>query len=224
VINSDRPDDLHKTVTQEKLFIDTGASSDKDCPVKVGDVGVFDREFIDLGKRVTAKALDNRTSCAVMIETIKRIHNSPNELVFVFSTQEEVGVRGATTSAYNIEPDLAIALDVTPSMDIMGIKMQIDLGAGPAIKVRDMGMICDPRVVRWMEASAKKNKIPYQLEVLDVGSTDARGMQISKAGMPTGVISIPCRYVHSPSEVIDLGDLDQTVALLTLLLNNTITL
>ncbi len=224
VINQDKPDDLHKIVGQDKHFIDVGATSDKGCPVKVGDVGVFDRGFMELGKRVSAKALDDRVSCAVMIETMKKIKNSPHELAFVFSTQEEVQSKGATTAAYEIEPDLAIALDVTPSLDILGIKMQVDLGGGPAIKVRDVGMLSDPRVVRWMEDTAKKNKIPYQLEVLEVGTTDARVMQISKAGMPAGAISIPCRYVHSPSEVVDMNDVQATVDLLTVLLNNPVSL
>ena len=102
--------------------------------------------------------------------------------------------------------------------------MQTSLGNGPAIKVRDVGMICDPRVVRWIEETAKKNRIPCQLEVLDVGSTDARAMQVAKSGMPTGAISIPCRYVHSPSEMVDLKDLAQTVALVTELLNHPIRL
>ena len=223
-IHTDKPEDLQKIQPIEKHFIDVGATSEKDCPVKIGDVGVFDREFIDMGKRITAKSLDNRSSCAIMLETIKNIRNTPNELVFVFSTQEEVGVRGAATSAYEIDPDLAIALDVTPTGDIMGLKMQTELGKGPAIKVRDVGMICDPRVVRWMEDAAKKNNIPCQLEVLDIGSTDARAMQITRAGMPTGAISIPCRYVHSPSEMVDLDDLNASVKLLSALLNNPIQL
>ncbi|PKN89764.1 MAG: aminopeptidase, partial [Chloroflexi bacterium HGW-Chloroflexi-7] len=108
VINQDLPDDLHKVLTQEKHFIDVGATSEKDCPLKIGDVGVFDRGFIELGKRVSAKSMDDRVSCAVMIETMKKIKNSPHELVFVFSTQEEVQSKGATTAAYEIEPDLAI--------------------------------------------------------------------------------------------------------------------
>lgn len=223
-IHTDRSDDLNKIQPIERHFIDVGAASSKECGVKIGDVGVFDRELVDLGKRIMAKSLDNRSSCAVMIETMKKIQNTPHELVFVFSTQEEVGTRGATTSAYEIEPDLGIAVDVTPVGDINGVKMQTGLGRGPTIKVRDTGMICDPRVVHWMEETARSNKITTQLEVLDVGSTDARGMQISKAGMPTGALSIPCRYVHSPSEMVDLDDLDQTVKLLTALLSSPIVL
>ena len=224
VIHFDRPDDLTKIQAVEKHFIDVGASSDRDCPVKVGDVGVFDRELSVLGKRITSKALDNRVSCLAAIETMKRIKNSPHELVFVFTTQEESHSRGATTSAFEIDPDLSIALAVTPASDILGIKMQVNLGEGPAIKLRDVGMIADPRVVRWMEAGAAALKIHCQREVLDIGTTDARVMQISKTGMPAGAISIPCRYVHSPSELVDQKDVEQTIQLLSHLLSNPIEL
>jgi tetrahedral aminopeptidase len=224
VINHDKPDDLSKIQSLEKFFIDVGATSEKDSPVKIGDLAVFDRSFLDLGKRIASKALDDRSSCAVMIETIRQIKNSPHELVFVFSTQEEVGVRGAQTAAYAVDAELGIAVDVTPTGDIMGVKMQVSLGKGPAIKVRDQGMISDSRVVQWMVTTATKNKIPYQMEVLEIGSTDARAMQLNKSGMLVGAISIPCRYVHSPSEVIDMDDLNNSVKLLTLLLNNPIQL
>jgi len=224
VINHDRPEDLSKIPGVEKFLIDVGATSDKDCPVKVGDVGVFDREFLDMGNRIASKALDDRISCAVLIETIRNIKSTPNELVFVFSTQEEVGSRGAQTAAYAIEADLGIALDVTPTGDILGVKMQTHLGDGPAIKVRDMGMISDPQVVNWMVAAAKKLKIKYQLEVLEVGTTDARSMQLVRAGMLAGALSIPCRYVHSPSEVVDMEDVALTVKLLTALLSERIQL
>lgn len=224
VINHDRSEELARIPGQEKYFIDVGATSDKDCPVKVGDVGVFDREFLDMGKRVSSKAMDDRVACAVLIETMRKIKTTPNELVFVFSTQEEVQSRGAQTAAYAIEADLGIAVDVTPSGDILGVKMQIYLGQGPAIKVRDVGMIADPKVVKWMADTAKKNQIPVQMEVLDVGSTDARTMQIARSGMLAGALSIPCRYVHSPSELVDVDDVSQTVKLLTALLSERIQL
>jgi endoglucanase len=224
VINHDRSEELARIPGIEKYFIDVAATSDKDCPVKVGDVGVFDREFLDMGKRVSSKAMDDRVACAVLIETMRKIKTTPNELVFVFSTQEEVQSRGAQTAAYAIEADLGIAVDVTPSGDILGVKMQIYLGQGPAIKVRDVGMISDPKVVKWMADTAKKNQIPVQMEVLDVGSTDARTMQIARSGMLAGALSIPCRYVHSPSELVDVDDVSQTVKLLTALLSERIQL
>jgi endoglucanase len=224
VINHDRSEELARIPGIEKYFIDVGATSDKDCPVKVGDVAVFDREFLDMGKRVSSKAMDDRAACAVLIETMRNIKTTPNELVFVFSTQEEVQSRGAQTAAYAIEADLGIAVDVTPSGDILGVKMQVYLGQGPAIKVRDVGMIADPKVVKWMADTAKKNQIPCQMEVLDVGSTDARTMQIARSGMLAGALSIPCRYVHSPSELVDMDDITQTVKLLTALLSERIQL
>lgn len=224
VINHDRSEELARIPGVEKYFIDVGATSDKDCPVKVGDVAVFDREFLDMGKRVSSKAMDDRVACAVLIETMRNIKTTPNELVFVFSTQEEVQSRGAQTAAYAIEADLGIAVDVTPSGDILGVKMQVYLGQGPAIKVRDVGMIADPKVVKWMADTAKKNKIPCQMEVLDVGSTDARTMQLARSGMLAGALSIPCRYVHSPSELVDMDDITQSVKLLTALLSERIQL
>lgn len=220
VINSDKPDDLTKLQALDKYFIDVGAKNNKDCPVKIGDLGVFEGDLIDLGDRVVAKSMDDRSSCAAMIEVIRQVKSTPHELVFVFSTQEEVGTRGAQAAAYAIDAELGIAIDVTPVGDILGIKMQVDLGAGPAIKVRDVGFIADPRVVDWMVASAKKINVPYQLEVLDIGSTDARAMQVSRAGMLAGAVSIPCRYVHSPSEMIDMNDYGHTIKLLVQLLTN----
>jgi len=224
VINHDRSEELARIPGMEKYFIDVGATSDKDCPVRVGDVAVFDREFLDMGKRVSSKAMDDRVACAVIIETMRNIKTTPNELVFVFSTQEEVQSRGAQTAAYAIDADLGIAVDVTPSGDILGVKMQVYLGQGPAIKVRDVGMIADPKVVKWMADTAKKNQIPCQMEVLDVGSTDARTMQIARSGMLAGALSIPCRYVHSPSELVDMDDITQSVKLLTALLSERIQL
>ena len=219
-INSDRQEDKKTIPSIEEHYIDVGAASDRDCPVAIGSVGVLDEPFYDLGRRVMAKSLDNRSSCAALIETIKRIKSTPHELVFVFSAQEETQTRGATTASYAVEPDLAIAVDVTPSLDILGVKMQVDLAKGPAIKLRDTGMLSDPGVVKWMEKTAAKEHMPCQREVLDVRTTNARVMQVSRAGVPCGVISIPCRHVHSPSEMIDLQDLEYTVALLTALLSN----
>ena len=224
VIDSDKPDDLSRHQPISQFFIDVGATSDKDCPVKVGDLAVFDREFVDLGGRVISKALDDRSSCAALIETIKALKDTPHELYFVFSTQEEVGSRGAMTAAFSLDVDMGIALDVTPVGNLNGVKLQVNLGKGPAIKVRDVGFIADSAVVNWMVAGAKALKMPYQLEVLDIGSTDARVMQISKSGMRSGVLSLPCRYVHSPSEMIDMADYANTVKLLVDLLSHPVKL
>ncbi len=204
-----------------KMYIDVGASGREDCPVKIGDLAVFERPLTDLGNRLVAKALDNRISCAIVIETIRQLNTSPHDLYFVFSTQEEVGVRGAETAAYGIDADLGIAIDVTRSGDTPnGLKMAVNLGDGPAIKIRDSGMLCDPRVIQWMTQTAEKENIPSQREVLESGSTDARAIQLSRSGVPVGVVSIPCRYIHSPSEMADYRDVLNTVKLLKALLSS----
>lgn len=223
VINGEVMEAADKVIPFDKLFIDTGAKSRKDSPVSVGDVGVFERPFLDLGDRLVSKAMDDRIGCAVLIEAMRQIKKTPHELVCVFSTQEEVGLRGATGAAYGVDPDLGISLDVTAWGDTpKSIKMAVGLGKGPAIKVRDGGMIADPRVVNLMVKAAGKLRIPYQLEILEAGTTDARVMQITRAGVPAGCVSIPCRYVHSPSEMVDFNDVKNAVKLLVTLLENPI--
>jgi len=225
ILGFDRLDNQNDLPTLDKVYIDVGATSPKDCPVKVGDVAAFDRQYSDLGIRLVAKSMDDRVGVLVAIETLRGLKTTPHDLYFVFTTQEEVGIRGATTSAYGIDPDLGIALDVTPTGDTPNtLKMEMALGKGPCIKIQDPGMIADARVVQWMIQTAERNKIPYQREVLLLGSTDARAMQIVRAGVPAGCISIPTRYVHSPSEMVDYSDVQNSVRLLTALLRTPVEL
>jgi len=225
VIGGEKLDAGERLHPMEKLFIDVGATSREDCPVQVGDMAIFDRPFVDLGDRLVSKAMDDRVAVAILIETLRQLKDTPNEVYFVFSTQEEVGPRGAGTAAYGIDPELGVAVDVTRSGDTpRGVRMATCLGGGPAIKVRDSGMLADPRVVRWMEAGAKKHEIPYQMEVLEAGSTDAMGLPGARAGVPSGCVSIPCRYIHSPSEMVDYRDVQNAVRLLVALLSEPIEL
>jgi putative aminopeptidase FrvX len=225
VISGERLENNDRLHTIEQLYVDVGASSRANCPVKVGDVAAFDRPFLDLGDRLVAKSMDDRISVAVLIETLRHIKTTPNELVFVFTTQEEVGTRGATSAAYAVDPDLGISVDVTLSGDTpKGVRMEVSLGKGPAIKVRDGGMLADPRLVRALVETAEKAGLPYQLEVLEGGSTDARAMQLARAGVPAGCVSIPCRYVHSPSEMVDYRDVQNAVKLLVDVLSKPIKL
>ncbi len=225
VIYGEKLESSDKFYTFEQLFIDVAATSKADCPVKVADVAAFDRPFVDLGNRLVSKAMDDRISVAVMIETLRQIQQTPHELVFVFTTQEEVGTRGATSAAYAVDPDLGISVDVTRSGDTpKGVRMDVSLGQGPAIKVRDSGMLSDPRLVRLMVETAENNAIPYQMEVLEAGSTDARAMQLSRAGVPSGCVSIPCRYIHSQSEMVDYRDVQNAVRLLVALLSKPVKL
>lgn len=222
VISGDELDDASRIHSLDQLFIDVGASNREDCPVHIGDVGVFERPLIDLGKRLISKALDDRIGCALMIAALQQLKETVNELVFVFTTQEEVSTRGATTAAYRVDPDLGLAVDVTRTGDVPTGKMEVDLGKGPAIKVKDSGMISDPRVVRWMTDTASKADIPYQLEVLEGGTTDARAIQLARSGVPAGCLSIPTRYIHSPAEMIDMDDVENSLRLLVELLRNPI--
>jgi len=220
IIGLEKPDKTNEIPPADKLFIDVGATSKMDCPVKVGDVAAFDRPFVDLGKRLVAKSLDNRAGVAVAIETLRRLGPGPNEVYFVFTVQEEVGVRGATVSAHGVDPEIGIAIDVTPAGDTPNsIRRDIALGKGPAIKVKDSQMLADPKLVAWMEHAALKAKIPTQREVLTNGSTDARAIQLTRSGVPTGGLVLPCRYVHSPSEMMDYGDVANAVELLIAMLN-----
>lgn len=219
VIGYDRFEKVHEAPLLEKVFIDVGATSKKDCPVKVGDVAAFDRPFIEIGNRLVAKSMDDRVGVLVAIEALRALKSTVHDLYFVFTTQEEVGVRGATTSAYGVDPDIGIALDVTSAADTPdSAKMEMTLGKGPCIKIRDAGALSDPRVVQWMIRIAEKNKIPYQREVLLFGGTDARAMQGTRSGVPAGCISIATRYIHSPSEMVDYADVQNSVKLLTALL------
>jgi len=215
VIGRERPESPTEFPTMEKMYIDTGAPDKQHQTHKVGDVAAFTRPFVDQGQRLVAKAFDDRIACAVLVQTLLELPTSPHEAYFVFTVQEEVGLRGAMTSAFGIEPDVAIAVDVTTTGDTPEAwPMAVSLGAGPAIKVKDRGMLAHVGVKNWMAKTAEKLGMPYQFEVLEAGSTDAMAIQTSRAGVPAGVLSIPSRYTHSPSEMVDYGDVQDSVKLL----------
>lgn len=202
----------------EHLFVDIGVRTHEEAEarVQVGDMAVFESRFTECGNRVSCGAIDDRAGCAILIEVLKRIGKSPYDIYAVFTSQEEVGTRGAHTAAYAIQPELCVALDVSPAVDTPESQpiCSICLGRGPAVKVRDNSLIAHPRVRRWLEDAAKAGNIPYQLEVLTAGGTDAGAVQPSREGVPSGVISIPTRYVHSSAEMIDLTDFERCIELL----------
>jgi len=209
----------------EKMFIDLGVSSAKDCPVQIGDVAVFERKFEDMGERLVSKAMDDRVGVLVLIEALKSIKQTPNQIYAVFTVQEEVGTRGAGPAAFGIDPDLALAIDVTLCGDTPQNKStQVLLGKGPAIHIKDARTLADPQVSQWIKNGAKQAKIPYQTSILTFGATDVYTIQTSRAGVPSGGISIPCRYVHTPSEMVDVNDVENSIKLLTTLLSNSIKL
>ncbi len=201
--------------TPQKLFMDVGANSREDAAVQIGDTAVFRSGFGAVGDRLFAANLDDRIGCAVLIQTLRELESSPHEILAVFTVQEEVGTRGASTAGYGLEPEVVVAIDVTATGDFPeATPMEVALGKGPAIKIMDRRMIVHPKVRGWLENAAKANDIPYQLEVLEFGTTDASAVQVSRAGVPAGTVSIPCRYIHTPSQVADLDDARQAVSLL----------
>ncbi len=200
-----------------KLYVDIGAETADEAKklVGIGDMAVFVGEAVISNNRIISKALDNRAGCYMLIKAMQSLKNCKNDLFFVFTTQEEVGLRGARTAAYTVDPEYAIAVDVTDTGDTPGCPvMEVKLGKGAAIKVMDRSVMCDPDVRSAMLEAAKANNISYQLEIMTDGGTDAGAVHLSRAGVKTGGISLPTRYIHSPSEMADLNDLDACIKLL----------
>ncbi len=219
VIGAEKLPDRSKAPTLEQLYIDVGAKDKASCKVKVGDAAGFTRPFEDLGGRLVAKTMDDRIGCAILIETMRQLKKSPHDIYFVFSTQEEMTLAGAQTAAYQIAPDMALAVDITLVGDTPEApKMAVALGKGPAIKVQDSGMLAHRGVKELMIKRAEEKRIPYQLEVLQRGSTDAASIQITREGVPSGCLSVPCRYAHTPSEMVDYEDVLNSVKLLLAIL------
>lgn len=222
VINRETPKKPSEHPTFSTIYVDVGATDRKNCPVKVGDAGVFLQPMVEMGDCIASKAMDDRIGCAVLIQAMRELKDNPlpHDVCFVFSTQEEVGLRGGTTCAFGLSPDLGIAMDITLAADTPKPSMKIDvsLGKGAAVKIKDGGMITQPWVRNWMIETAKREKIPHQREVALGGATDAAAIQKSKAGVAAGCISVPCRYIHSPSEVVNYSDVLSCVKLLKALL------
>jgi endoglucanase len=215
-----KEEERKRVLASDELFIDIGAENQeqaKKMGVKIGDPVGFDIKFAKLGKNIViGRALDDRVGCAVMVEAMKRLEKAECTVYAVGTVQEEVGLRGATTSAFGIYPDIGIALDVTVAGDVPGVReveAPIKLGKGPSIEIADMGLIAHPKVVRLLVDAAEENKIPYQLETGLAGSTDAARISLTREGVPSGVISIPTRYIHSPSSLLSLEDAEKAVKL-----------
>ncbi len=201
---------------QDKVFIDIGAKSREEAEkmVSVGDCCVIKGDFNVMGDKIAASALDNRAGCYALIRAAQRTE-SENDLYFVFTTQEEVGLRGALCVAEAIKPDVALSLDVTLTGDTPESKKNsVSEGEGVAIKVMDNSVITGSAVRNKLIAIAKEEKIPYQMEVLQGGGTDAGAIHTSAGGILTGGVSIPSRYVHSAAEMIDKRDLEGAIRLI----------
>jgi putative aminopeptidase FrvX len=220
-IHLTKPDQRKKVIKIDQLVIDIGASSDDEARrlVKIGEYATFDTRFqvLDRGglRTVKGKAFDDRIGCAVAVALAEADYAI--DLYLSFSTQEEVGLRGARVAAFRIEPDVAFALEGTICDDTpkeADVSPTTEMGRGPAISVMDRSFIADRRLVRLLVDTAQANDIPYQFKQPGMGGTDAGVIHLSKTGVPSVALSVPSRYIHGPVSMASLNDFDHAVALM----------
>jgi endoglucanase len=199
-----------KTLPVEKMFIDIGAVGKEDAMkrARVGDVAAVYSPCRVNERVISGGWLDDRVGCLVLLEVMQNITKIPNDLFFVFSVQEEVGLRGATTASYAIQPDVGLVVDVTASSDLPEGEPEgsCAFGNGAGIKIMDRSVIVPKRFTDFLCSLAARNKIPFQKDVLRKGSTDAHAIQLSRGGVLTGGVSIPVRYIHSAGELCSVDD------------------
>ncbi len=221
-----KDEDRKKPVNADDMFIDVGANDKEDAMkmgIIIGTPVSMDREVKKLANgKITGKAFDNRAGCAIVIDAMRQLSKLDiKATVYAVGTvQEEVGLKGARTAAFGLDPDIAIAIDTTIPGDHPGIDKKdsvLDIGKGGAITIADAagrGIISAPQVVKWLVETAEKNNILYQTDVGDGGTTDATAIHLTREGIPSTVLSVATRYIHSPVEVLDLADLQHCSDLL----------
>jgi putative aminopeptidase FrvX len=213
-----REEEKKKPLELHDMFVDLGLPAETVAEqVRVGDTVTLRQDFIEFGDLVSCKALDDRVGVYVGIEALKRAKKPACDLYFVGTTQEEVGLRGARVAGFSTHPQIGIALDVTIAADTPDVPPKdrvTELGKGVAIKVRDSASISHPALVRAMRKLAEEHDIPYQMEILPRGGTDAGGLQMAQEGAAVITLSIPTRYVHSVVESLHPGDVKATIELL----------
>jgi endoglucanase len=222
------PEEAKKLVEKKDMYIDIGATSAdevKACGVRVGDPIIPVSPFTVLapGKTYMAKAWDDRLGCIMFIEALQRLKDQPhpNAVYGVGTVQEEVGCRGAKTSAYNVNPDVAIILEVDIAGDVPGIKPEesaIKLGKGPSLLLYDARMIPNLRLRDLVISIAEENQIPLQFSTMRGGATDGSMIHLHNEGVPTVVIGVPTRHIHSHAGILRRGDYDHALNLLVKLI------
>ena len=207
-----------KDLTLDNLFIDIGAKdrADAEKQVQLGDFAVFEAPRFEQNGVLCGPYLDNRIGCVTLLRAMEQVGETDNDLYFVFTAQEEVGLRGVGAAAFAVQPDVAIAVDVTDTGDLPERKtpMAVDMGKGPAVKVMDRSVICTPAVCAALEQAAHDCGVATQREILQFGGTDTAALQKARAGVQAGAVSIPTRYIHSPSEMCAVSDVEDAAKLL----------
>jgi putative aminopeptidase FrvX len=218
-----KPDDKKKPIEIKDMFVDAGCTDQDEAKalgIKPGTPMSIDRTFAKLaGDRATGKAFDNRAGVVMMIEALKRT-KTKSTIYAVGTVQEEVGLKGAKTSAFDLRPDVALATDVTIPGDHPGIEKKdsaLEIGKGPVITIADAsgrGLIASEKVVNWLVETAREFEIEVQMDVSGGGTTDATAIQLTREGIHTGLISVATRYIHSPVEVLSMKDLEACAELI----------
>ena len=207
-----------KDMTVNDLFVDIGARSAEEAKkqVQVGDTAVTAMPAFAMGSRIVSPYLDNRISCAAMLEALQTVKTHTSDLYFAFTVQEELGTRGSKPAAFAIDPDYGIVVDVTAGdePDLKGKGSSV-LGGGAAVKVMDARVICHPEMVNALTELAEEKGIPFQRDVLLAGGTDGGPIHMTRTGVLTGGVSVPCRYIHSPVETVETEDVKAVAALIT---------
>ncbi len=213
-------EERHKSIELVDLFVDVGVDSAKEIEAlnfHVGDPAVIEYPFQQVNSNtLTGKAFDDRAGCAVAVQALQQLQheNLPWTLAVAFVVREEIGLRGARTAAYQIQPDIALALEGTIAADVPGVppnKQPTQMGKGPAISIGDRSFIVPREMVIFLEELAQNLNLPYQHKTPLYGGTDAGAIHESREGVMTGIISVPCRYIHAPLSMMRLTDFEQTV-------------
>ncbi|MCK8816899.1 M42 family metallopeptidase [Natroniella sulfidigena] len=218
-IHLQEPDERKNPLDYGELYIDIGTKEKEESEklIELGMMATFATEFKHLGTdTVKGKAFDDRVGCAALVELLQQEHQL--SIIAAFTVQEEIGLRGASVVAYDLDPDLALVVEGTSASDVPDSKeagYSTQLGAGPALTVQDGSLIPSQPVVNKLIEVAKQNEIPYQFRKLTTAGTDAGAIHLTKEGIRTAVMSLPCRYIHSPASLINLNDYQATVKLLT---------
>jgi tetrahedral aminopeptidase len=211
------PED-NKPPKLDEYFVDLGLPADEvKRQVEIGDMVTLDRAVERAGACVVGKAMDDRVCVYLMLEALRAIREPHVDILAVASCQEEVGLRGAGTAAYHLEPHIGIALDITLALDIPGRSGEeavSRLGGGAAIKIMDSSVISHPKLVQHFRALARREQIPHQMEILPRGGTDAGAIQRSRGGVASITLSVPTRYVHTVNEMVNVDDLNASITLL----------
>lgn len=217
VVHHEESLDSMNDLKWSSMYIDIGATSKEEAEkyIQIGEPAKFYTQTHQQGDMIFSSALDNRAGCAVLLDVIDNLPDTDKEIYFVFTVQEEIGLRGAKTAAFNLMPDIAIAVDVTKTGDTPSCKpMAVKCGNGPAIKIKDQSILCHKGIIHRLRKVCEDTHIPYQNEILERGGTDAGAIHLTGGGIPTGAISIPCRYIHSPNEMVHVKDLQNAQKLL----------